>query len=71
MSKIASISGQLERVASEIMIESGEIKRIDVKDFPPNVPLVDDAGRAVSFAVLFPNKQAEAKFDALVADLRA
>lgn len=71
MSKIASISGQLERVAAEIMIKAGEIKRIDVKDFPPNVPLFDDAGRPVSFAVVFPNKRVEAKFDALAADLRA
>ncbi len=32
--EIFSIFGQIERVAAQIMIDNGEAKRIDVKDFP-------------------------------------
>lgn len=68
---ISSISGQLERVAAQIMLDAGEIVRIEVEDFPANVPRIDAIGRSVNFAVVFSSRQREERFDALVRELRA
>lgn len=68
---ISSISGQLERVAAEIMLDAGKIVRIETKDFPPGVEKVDAIGRPINFAVVFSSPEREAEFDALVRELRA
>jgi hypothetical protein len=68
--EILSIFGQLERVAANIMIEAGEVTRIDLKDFPKGAPFQNDAGQVASFAIII-KRSLRRKFDDLVAELRA
>lgn len=68
---ISSVFGQVEAFAADILIRNGKAKRIEVKDFPERVPVINDAGIPVRFAILLPNRAALREFDDLIARLRA
>lgn len=67
--EVFSIFDQIETVAAEIMIEKGEITKIEAKDIPREVAY-NDFGMPARFAVIVPAKKL-AKFNNLIADLRA
>ena len=70
-SRIVSVFGQLDKVAAEIMVEQGKLKRIETKDFSKGAPLIDEHGRYAFFAVIIPNKAADRELEQLTAQLRA
>lgn len=69
-SQIFSISGQIECVVAELMIERGKATKIELKDFPDTVARFDDANRPVQFAIIIQN-QFSSEFNELIANLRA
>lgn len=68
--EIWSIFNQIERVASEIMIERGKAIKIPIEDFPVGAPLVNDVGTRASFGLIIKRKDVP-EFNALCAELRA
>jgi hypothetical protein len=67
--KIYSIFGQIECAAAGALIEAGEATKIEPWDIPESARF-NDAGRPALFAVVVPRRNV-AKFDKLIADMRA
>lgn len=67
--KIFSISGQIERVAAETMMQRHSLRKIPLHHFPPEVARHDKAGNPVLYAIAMTQDQ-ENEFDRLVEDLR-
>lgn len=68
--KIMSIFSQSAAAAADHMIGKGLMTRIEIKDFPGNVPLRNKAGTPVRFAVIVPRQHLR-QFAELIKKLRA
>lgn len=67
---IFSISGQIEHVATQIMMKRHPLKQIPLHEFPIEAARYDEAGRPVRYAIMMTQEQ-ENEFDKLVSKLRA
>lgn len=67
--KFYSIFGQIERVAAEIMIKEGKVKRIPKEEIPESA-LYNEHGDVASFAIMLPINL-DPEFNNLCRDLRA
>lgn len=68
-SNIFTVFGQIEAAVADAMIAEGKATRIEVKDFPTGVNLVNDVGYPARFAVII-GKNEDAEFARRVAALK-
>jgi hypothetical protein len=56
LTEILTIYGEVESVVARSMAGEYGLSKIETRDFPPSVPLMDNFGRSAKFAIVMPAK---------------
>lgn len=69
MFKICSVFGQCDRVAAQMLIDAGKLRKIEFDAIPAEYQFNSEGTRA-SFAVIVPTKAIDREFEELTRELR-